>query len=93
MRYLSDFRSLNKQLKRKPYTKPKSNEILLELDIFQYATLFHLNMGYYHIRLTEDGSNSCTIILSWIKYCSKLLSIGVGNSLEILKQKMNNLFQ
>ena len=32
---------------------PKINEILLKLDIFQYATSLDLNMGYDHIRLSK----------------------------------------
>ena len=38
VRFLSEFRNLNKQLKQKPYPMPKINEILLELEGFQYAT-------------------------------------------------------
>ena len=35
--FLSNFRNLNKQLKRKPYPMPKINEMLLKLEGFQYA--------------------------------------------------------
>ena len=45
VRFLSDFRNLNKQLKRKPYPMPKFNEILLKLKGFQYATSLDLNIG------------------------------------------------
>ena len=38
VRFLSDFRNLNKQLNRKPYTMPKINEMLLKLEVIQYAT-------------------------------------------------------
>ena len=37
-RFLSDFRHLNRQLKRKPYPMPKIREMLLNLEGFQYAT-------------------------------------------------------
>ena len=30
---------------------PKINEMLLELEGFQYVTSHDLNMGYYHIQL------------------------------------------
>ena len=52
VRFLSDFRNLNKKLKQKPYPMPKINEMLLELEVFQYATSLDLNMGYYYIRLS-----------------------------------------
>ena len=44
---------------------PKTNEMLLELEGFQYAMSLDLNMGYYHIRLRTNASNLCTIILPW----------------------------
>ena len=43
-----------------------------------------LNMGYYHIRIREQASNICTIILLWGKYNYKRLQMGVCNSPEIL---------
>ena len=39
--------------------------MLLKLEGFQYATPIDLNMGYYHIQLSENASNLCTIILPW----------------------------
>ena len=42
---------------------PKINENLLKLEGFQYATSLGLNMGCYHIQITEDASNLCIIIL------------------------------
>ena len=32
---------------------PNINEMLLEVEGFQYDILFYLNMGYYHIRLRK----------------------------------------
>ena len=49
VRFISDFRNLNKQLKRKPYPMPKTNEMLFKLEGFKYDTLLDLNMGYCHI--------------------------------------------
>ena len=61
--FLSDFRNINKLLKRKSYPMPNINEILLKLEGFQYATSIDLNMGYYHIRISNNTNNLCTIIL------------------------------
>ena len=72
---LSDFRNLNKQLKRKPYPMPKNNEMLLKLEGFQYAMSLDLNMGYYYIRLRKMqvtyvrllslGENIDTSVYQW----------------------------
>ena len=71
---------------------PKIREPLLNLQGFQYATPLDLNMGYYHIRLIEQASNLCTIILPEGKYQYKRLPMGVSNSLEDFQQKMNKTF-
>ena len=51
VRFLSNFRDLNRQLKLKPYPIPKTREILLNLEGFKYASSLDLNMGYHHIRI------------------------------------------
>ena len=76
--FLSDFRNLNRQFKRKPYPMPKIREILLNLEGFQYTTSLDLSMGYYHIRLSDQDSNLCTIILPWGKYWYKRLPMEVA---------------
>ena len=63
VRFLSDFRNMNKQLKRKPYPMPKINEMLFKLEGFQYTKSLYLNMRYYHIWFRKNSSNLCTIIL------------------------------
>ena len=65
VRFLSDFRNLNKQLKQKLYPMPKINEVLLKLKGFHCAKPLDLNMGYYHIQISKNASNLCTIILPW----------------------------
>ena len=53
VRFISDFRDLNRQLKYKPYTMPKIGETLLNLEGFKYASSLDLNMGYYQIHLRK----------------------------------------
>ena len=71
---------------------PKTNEILLKLESFQYDKSLDLNMGYYHIRLSENISNLCTFIPPREKYCYKRLTMGVADSSDIYQQNMNDLF-
>ena len=49
-------------------------------------------MGYYHIQLSKNVSNLCTIIPPWRKYFYKRLTIGVANSPDIFQQKINASF-
>ena len=71
---------------------PKINEMLLKLEGFKYAMSLDLNMGYYHIRLSENTNKLCTIIFFWRKYHYKRLPMGVAVSPEMFQQKMNDLF-
>ena len=54
--FLSDFLNLNRKLKRMPYPMPKIQEVLLNLKGFQCAMSLDLNMGHYHIRLSEEAN-------------------------------------
>ena len=67
-RVLSDFREVNKRIKRNPYPIPKISSVLQEMEGFTYATQLDLNMGYYTIRLDPDAQKICTIIFPWGKY-------------------------
>ena len=92
VRFLIDFRNLNKKLKQKPYHMPIINEMSLKLEGFQYAASLDLNMVYYHIRISNNASNLCTIILQWGKYRYRRLPMEVANFPDIFRQKMNDLF-
>jgi hypothetical protein len=92
IRFITDFRELNKCIKRKPYPIPKIQDLLLKMEGFKYATSLDLNMGYYHIELSPDSSKLCTIVLPWGKYEYQKLPMGLCNSPDIFQEKMNELF-
>ena len=91
VRFLTDFRKLNKMLVRKPFPLPKISVVLQELEGFTYATSLDLNMGYYTIRLDPDASKICTIIFPWGKYSYKRLPMGIAGSPDIFQSKMSDL--
>ncbi len=88
VRFLSDFREVNKRLIRKPFPIPKISTVLQELEGFTFATALDLNMGYYTIRLDPDASKICTIIFPWGKYSYKRLPMGIAGSPDIFQAKM-----
>ena len=59
--------------------------MLLKLEGFKCGTALDLNMGYYFISL-------CTIILTWVKYRYKNVTMGVSNPPENFQEKMNEIF-
>jgi RNase H-like domain found in reverse transcriptase/Reverse transcriptase (RNA-dependent DNA polymerase)/Retroviral aspartyl protease len=91
VRFISDFRELNKRIQRQPFPLPKIQDLLLKLEGFKYATSLDLNMGYYHIELSSNSKELCTIVLPWGKYEYQRLPMGLCNSPDIFQEKMSDL--
>ena len=91
VRFISDFRELNKRILRKPYPIPNIQDMLLNLEGFQWATSLDLNMGYYHIRLDPSSKELCTIVLPFGKYEYQAIPMGLCNSPDIFQEKMSEL--
>ena len=75
-----------------PYPVPNIQEMMLNLEGFQYATALDLNMGYYHVRLDPDSCKLCTIILPFGKFEYQRLPQGICNGPDIFQEKMAKLF-
>jgi hypothetical protein len=83
VRFLTDFREVNKPLFRKPFPLPEISTVLQELEGFIYATTLDLNMGYYTIRLDCDSSKICTLIFPWGKYSYLRSPMGIAGLPDI----------
>jgi hypothetical protein len=58
--FISIFRILNEELKRRPYPIPKIAQMLQELEKFAYANSRDLNMRYHTKRLHPDSQTLCS---------------------------------
>jgi hypothetical protein len=67
--------------------------MLLKLEGFKYATSLDLNMGYYHIELSPESKELCTIVLPFGKFEYQRLPMGLCNSPDIFQEKMSELFE
>ena len=92
VRFINDFRELNRRIKRKPYPISNIQDMLLNLEGFQYATSLDLNMGYYHIELCPASKKLCTLVFPFGKYEMQRLPMGLCNSPDIFQEKMSELF-
>ena len=93
VRFINDFRELNKRIRRKPYPIPNIQDMLLNLEGFQYATSLDLNMGYYHIELSPRSKQLCTLVFPFGKFEMQRLPMGLCNSPDIFQEKMSELMQ
>src|SRR5687768_3572210 len=91
LRSLADLQELNKRIKQHPYPITKIQEMLLKLEGFMWATSLDLNMGYYHLYLTPNVSQLCTVVLPWKKNEYLRLPMGLCNSPDIFQEKMSEL--
>jgi len=91
VRFISDFRELNKRMLRKPYPIPNVQDMLLNLEGFQWATSLDLNMGYYHIRLDPASKQLCTVALPFGKHECQAIPVGLCNCPDIFQEKMSEL--
>ena len=53
VRFLIDYRKVNRQIVCKPFPIPRIADTLQQLEGFTFATALDLNMGYYIIPLAE----------------------------------------
>ena len=93
IRFISDFRELNRRIKRFPFPIPNIQDLLRKLGGFKWASALDLNMGYYHIELCPDSKKLCTIVLPWGKYEYQKLPMGLCNAPDIFQENMTNLFR
>ncbi len=89
---ITDFRGLNKCLKRTLYPIPKIPDIFCDLKHFRYATTIDLNMGFYSMPLSEQAKQLCVISLPWGLYQYNMLPQGIKPATNIFQQRMDTLF-
>ena len=91
LRFLTDFREVNKYIQRKPFPLPRINKSLQKIEKFKSATAIDLSQGYYSIPLSKKSQKICTTILPWGKYAYKWLSMGIACAPDILQSIMMDL--
>ena len=67
--------------------------MLLNLEGFKCTTSLDLNMGCYHLKLSPESPELCTIILPFGKCECQRIPMGLCNSPGIFQEKMNELFE
>ena len=91
MRFTNDLHELSKRIERMPCPLPKTQDLLLKLQGFQWATAPDLNMGCCHVRLDADSCKLCVMTFPGGKHEMQSPPMGSSNSPDTFQEKMSTL--
>jgi hypothetical protein len=93
VRFLTDFRKLNAQLKRAPFSLPHIRDIRESIISFMFATCLDLSMGYYSMLLSLLTRKFMVTVLPWGLYVYNVLPMGLIVASDVFQYAMSSLFQ
>jgi hypothetical protein len=80
VRWISDFRELNKVLKRRVYPLPMIQDVLHRRSGYKYFTKIDLTMFHYNLELDEASKELCMIVTPYGKFQYCRMAMGLKPS-------------
>ena len=93
IRWISNFRALNKCIKRNTYPLPRISEILSKCRGYVYFSKLDISMAYYTFELDDKSKDLCTINRPYGLYRYRILPLGVVQSPDFCQETMEHILQ